>query len=193
MRYLWVIKIVRRLKSLTKKEKRRILVKAAVEQIVNSYKTLIKLPFVVIGLLFCTLEMIFGVLEEVFSFLDGIFREICCKIENKLPDFVITKDDEVRVKILKEIKERGKMSKFIEIGDSLVNLDEIRAIQIETTTQTIILTTGQMTELENPVVKIIFKDGATIERYGGTKKTTKELKRAYKKAKEYLLKEESGE
>ena len=108
MRYLWAVKFVRRSKSLTKKEKTRIIVKAVIEQVVNSYKILFKLPFMVIGLLFCTLEMIFGVLEELFSFLDSIFREICCKIENKLPDFVITKDDEARVKILKEIKERGK-------------------------------------------------------------------------------------
>jgi hypothetical protein len=79
------------------------------------------------------------------------------------------------------------MSKFIEIADALVNLEEIRAIEMMETTQTIICTTGEITELKNPVVRITFKDGTIIEKYGGTKKTARILKKTYKDIRKYLL------
>jgi len=88
------------------------------------------------------------------------------------------------------------MSKFIEIGDALVNLDEVRVIELSHWYQTILNIKAEGEEEEGHkilFIKIVFKDGSQTEVCGSTVETEKELKRAYKKAKKILLKEESEE
>ena len=99
-----IMRIIKESSVLTEKEKKTLIRKAKIENILSSYKFLLKLPFLIIGITFATLEMIFTCFSEVFDLLEQVFSSICIKIDN-LKDFVITNDN-TREKILKEIKNK---------------------------------------------------------------------------------------
>ena len=99
-----IIKMIKESETLTKQEKRELIIKGRIENIVNSYKVIIKLPFFILGILFVTLECLFGYITEFFSLIEQVFSSICIKIDN-FKEFNIT-NGKAREKILKEIKEK---------------------------------------------------------------------------------------
>ena len=105
--YLQVFKKIIKSKTLTKKEKNELIIKGLTENLVNSYKFILKIPFLVIGLPFVGLGALLTKLGELCFFIQTPCENICTKIEDNLPDFVITKN-KAREKILKEIKNEGR-------------------------------------------------------------------------------------
>lgn len=99
-----IIKMIKESETLTKQEKRELITKGRIENIVNSYKVIIKLPFFILGISFVTLECLFGYITEFFSLIEQVFSSICIKIDN-FKEFNIT-NGKAREKILKEIKEK---------------------------------------------------------------------------------------
>lgn len=99
-----IINIIKKSKVLTEKEKKELIRKGKIENFINSYKIIIKLPFLIIGIFFATLTMLFATISEFFDLIEQIFNSICIKIDN-LNDLVLT-NGEIREKILKEIKEK---------------------------------------------------------------------------------------
>lgn len=90
-----IIKIIKESQTLTEQEKKELIKKAKIENFVNSYKIIIKSPFLIIGIIFATLTMIFATISECFDL-------ICIKIDN-IKDITFTKG-KAREKLLKEIK-----------------------------------------------------------------------------------------
>lgn len=105
MRKRKIIKMIKESEVLTEQEKRTLIRKAKIENIVNSYKFFLKLPFLIIGIFFATLTMIFNYFSEFCDLIESIFDSICTRIDN-LKEFVITNNN-TREKILKEIKEKN--------------------------------------------------------------------------------------
>ena len=103
-RYIQGIKIIKESKVITKKEKREYIIKGTLEEILNSWKLLAKLPFAIIGIIFCTLEMIFGYLTEGADLIEQVFRSIVIWIDDR-KEITLTKG-QTREKLLKEIKEK---------------------------------------------------------------------------------------
>ena len=99
-----IIKIIKESQVLTKQEKKNLIRKAKIENFVNSYKIIIKLPFLIIGIIFATLTMIFTTISKCFDLVEQVFHSICIKIDDT-KDITFT-NEEVREKILKEIKEK---------------------------------------------------------------------------------------
>ena len=99
-----IIKMIKESQVLTEQEKKELIRKGKIENFVNSYKIIIKLPFLILGLTFVTLECLFGYITEFFSLIEQVFSSICIKIDN-FKEFNIT-NGEIREKILKEIKEK---------------------------------------------------------------------------------------
>ena len=99
-----IIKMIKESQVLTKQEKKELIRKAKLENFVNSYKIIIKLPFLILGLTFVVLECLFGHVTEFFELLEQVFHSICIKIDNT-KDITFT-NGEVREKILKEMKEK---------------------------------------------------------------------------------------
>ena len=98
-----IIKMIKESQMLTEQEKKGLIRKAKIENFVNSYKIIIKLPFLLIGIIFATLTMIFATISEYFDLIEQVFSSICIKIDN-FKEFNIT-NGEARERILKEIKE----------------------------------------------------------------------------------------
>lgn len=96
--------MIRESQVLTEQEKKELIRKGKIENFVNSYKIIIKLPFLILGLTFVTLECLFGHITEFFDLIEQVFSSICIKIDN-FKEFNIT-NGEIREKILKEIKEK---------------------------------------------------------------------------------------
>lgn len=105
MRKRKIIKMIKESKVLTEQEKRTLIRRGKIENIINSYKFFLKLPFLIIGIFFATLTMIFSYFSEFCDLIESIFNSICAKIDD-LKEFVITNND-TREKILKEIKEKN--------------------------------------------------------------------------------------
>lgn len=99
-----IIRIIKESQVLTEQEKKDLIRKGKIENFVNSYKIIIKLPFLIIGIIFATLTMIFATISECFDLIEQVFHSICIKIDNT-KDITFTKG-EARKKILKEIKEK---------------------------------------------------------------------------------------
>ena len=99
-----IIKMIKESQVLTKQEKKELIRKAKIENFVNNYKIIIKLPFLILGLTFVTLECLFGYITEFFDLIEQVFHSICIKIDN-FKEFNIT-NGKAREKILKEIKEK---------------------------------------------------------------------------------------
>ena len=103
MRKRKIIKMIKESKVLTEQEKRTLIRRGKIENIINSYKFFLKLPFLIIGIFFATLIMIFAYFSEIFDLFEEVFSSICAKIDS-LKEFVITNNN-TREKILKEIKD----------------------------------------------------------------------------------------
>lgn len=103
MRVRKTLKLIKKSKVLTKKEKRELIIKGIIEEIVNFYKTIIKLPFMVIGLIFCFLGCIFGYIVEGIELIEQVFRSITIWLEDKVPELCLTKN-QAREKLLAEIR-----------------------------------------------------------------------------------------
>lgn len=103
MRKRKIIKMIKESKVLTEQEKRTLIRRGKIENIINSYKFFLKLPFLIIGIFFATLTMIFTYFSEIFDLFEEVFSSICAKIDS-LKEFVITNNN-TREKILKEIKD----------------------------------------------------------------------------------------
>ena len=99
-----ILKMIKESQTLTKQEKKDLIIKGRIENIINSYKVIIKLPFLILGISFATLECLFGYITELFSLIEQVFSSICIKIDNT-KDITLT-NGEAREKILKEIKEK---------------------------------------------------------------------------------------
>lgn len=99
-----IIKIIKESQVLTEQEKKDLIRKGKIENFVNSYKIIIKLPFLIIGIIFATLTMIFTTISKCFDLVEQVFHSICIKIDDT-KDITFT-NGEVREKILKEIKEK---------------------------------------------------------------------------------------
>lgn len=104
-----IIKLIKESQVLTEQEKKNFIKKAKIENFINSYKIIIKLPFLILGITFATLECLFGYITEWFDLIEQVFSSICIKIDNT-KDIVLT-NGETREKLLKEIK--GKKYKII--------------------------------------------------------------------------------
>lgn len=102
MRITKVIKLVRKSKVLTEKEKRELIGKGLIETIVNSYKGLCKLPFTIVGITFCLFGMLFAKLKELMELLEAPFSGIVQSIDN-WKEISLTKGN-TRDKLIKEIK-----------------------------------------------------------------------------------------
>lgn len=99
-----IIKIIKESQVLTEQEKKELIRKAKIENFVNSYKMIIKSPFLLITIIFATLTMIFATISKYFDLIEQVFNSICLKIDNT-KDITFT-NGETREKILKEIKEK---------------------------------------------------------------------------------------
>lgn len=99
-----IIKMIKESQVLTEQEKKELIRKGKIENFVNSYKIIIKLPFLILGLTFVVLEYLFSHITEFFDLIEQVFHSICIKIDN-FKEFNIT-NGEIREKLLKEIKEK---------------------------------------------------------------------------------------
>ena len=104
MRIKQVIKLINKSKILSKQEKRELIVKGLIETIVNSYKFIIKLPFIILGILFVTIEMVFNYIAEFTDLIEQVFHCIVDWLEDRLPELALTKG-KVRDKLIEEIKQ----------------------------------------------------------------------------------------
>ena len=104
MRIKQVIKLINKSKILSKQEKRELIVKGLIETIVNAYKFIIKLPFIILGILFATIEMIFSYIVEWANLIEQVFHCIVDWLEDRLPELALTKG-QARDKLMEEIKQ----------------------------------------------------------------------------------------
>jgi hypothetical protein len=103
MKIIKVIKLTRQSKVLTEQEKRELIRKGLIESIINSILGIIKLPFIILGILFATLEIIFNGLAEIFDFGEGVTYDFCEGIDNHLQ--ISLTNGQARDKLIKEIRE----------------------------------------------------------------------------------------
>ena len=104
MRIKQVIKLINKSKILSKQEKRELIVKGLIETVVNAYKFIIKLPFIILGILFATIEMVFSYIVEFADLIEQVFHCIVDWLEDKLPELALTKG-QARDKLMEEIKQ----------------------------------------------------------------------------------------
>lgn len=103
MRITKVIKIVKKSNVLTKQEKRGLIIKGLIETIVNVYKTIVKAPFAIIGMILVTLETLLHTIAEGIELIEQVFSCIVILLDEKLPECSLTKG-QARDKLIKEIK-----------------------------------------------------------------------------------------
>lgn len=99
------LKIISKCTSITHKEKTILIIKGIIENILNSYKFIIRLPFLLLGFVCLLGYCLFDGLAQCFDFIQDIFNSIHISIDNNLPDFTITKGTS-RDKVIDEIKHR---------------------------------------------------------------------------------------
>jgi len=99
-----IIKWIKESEVLTKEEKRKLIKRGKIEYLLNSYKIILKFPFLILGILFATLECLFNYLAEIFDLIEQVFSSICIKIDN-LKEINLTKG-KAREKLIKEIKDK---------------------------------------------------------------------------------------
>lgn len=109
--YLQIFKKIIKSKTLTKKEKSELIAKGLFENLVNNYKFILKIPFLIIGLPLVAIGAILTKLGELCYIIQTPCENICTRIEDDLPDFVITKN-QARTKILNEIKNEKTIDKY---------------------------------------------------------------------------------
>lgn len=99
-----VIKLINKSKVLSKQEKRKLIVKGLIETVINAYKFIIKLPFIILGMLFATIEMVFSYIVELADLIEQVFHCIVDWLEDRLPELTLTKG-QARDKLMEEIKQ----------------------------------------------------------------------------------------
>lgn len=104
MKIKQVIKLINKSKTLSKQEKRELIVKGLIETVVNAYKFIIKLPFIILGILFTTIEMVFSYIVEFVDLIEQVFHCIVDWLEDRLPELALTKGQS-RDKLIEEIKQ----------------------------------------------------------------------------------------
>ena len=97
-----IIEIIKNSEVLTNEEKRELIVKAKIENFINSYKLIVKTPFLLLKYLFIAFEFVFEHISILFGIITEIFNSICIKIDTS-KDFTLT-EGQAREKILEEIK-----------------------------------------------------------------------------------------
>lgn len=119
MNIIRTIKLINRSKTLTNKEKRELISKGLIEQVINVYKVIIKLPFVLIGLILCIIGCIVNYIGEGIELVEQVFRSIVFWLDDKIPEINLTKG-QARDKMIAEIKgkkyrvEKADVSKAFE-------------------------------------------------------------------------------
>lgn len=119
MKIVRTIKVINKSKALSKKEKRKLISKGLIEQVINMYKVIIKLPFVLIGLTLCIIGCIVNYIGEGIELVEQIFRSIVFWLDDKIPEINLTKG-QARDKMIAEIKgekyrvEKADVSKAFE-------------------------------------------------------------------------------
>ena len=119
MNIIRTIKLINKSKTLTNKEKRELISKGLIEQVINVYKVIIKLPFVLIGLTLCIIGCIVNYIGEGIELVEQVFRSIVFWLDNKIPEINLTKG-QARDKMIAEIKgekyrvEKADVSKAFE-------------------------------------------------------------------------------
>lgn len=119
MNIIRTIKLINRSKILTSKEKRELISKGLIEQVINVYKVIIKLPFVLIGLTLCIIGCIVNYIGEGIELVEQVFRSIVFWLDDKIPEINLTKG-QARDKMIAEIKgkkyrvEKADVSKAFE-------------------------------------------------------------------------------
>lgn len=119
MNIIRTIKLINRSKTLTNKEKRELISKGLIEQVINVYKVIIKLPFVLIGLTLCIIGCIVNYIGEGIELVEQVFRSIVFWLDDKIPEINLTKG-QARDKMIAEIKgekyrvEKADVSKAFE-------------------------------------------------------------------------------
>lgn len=119
MNIIRTIKLINRSKTLTNKEKRELIGKGLIEQVINVYKVIIKLPFVLIGLTLCIIGCIVNYIGEGIELVEQVFRSIVFWLDDKIPEINLTKG-QARDKMIAEIKgkkyrvEKADVSKAFE-------------------------------------------------------------------------------
>lgn len=119
MNIIRTIKLINRSKTLTNKEKRELISKGLIEQVINVYKTIIKLPFTIIGLALCIIGCIVNYIGEGIELVEQVFRSIVFWLDDKIPEINLTKG-QARDKMIAEIKgkkyrvEKADVSKAFE-------------------------------------------------------------------------------
>ena len=104
MRIKQVIKLINKSKVLSKQEKRKLIVKGLIETVINAYKFIIKLPFIILGILFATIEMVFSYIVEFTDLIEQVFHCIVDWLEDRLPELALTKG-QAKDKLMEEIKQ----------------------------------------------------------------------------------------
>ena len=99
------LKIISKCTSITKQEKSILIIKGLIENLVNSYKLLLRLPFLLLGFICIFFYWLFNGLTQAFDLLQDIFNTIQISIDNNFKDLNITKG-KARDKVLQEIKNK---------------------------------------------------------------------------------------
>lgn len=103
MNIIRTIKLINKSKTLTNKEKRELISKGLIEQVINVYKVIIKLPFTIIGLTLCIIGCIVNYIGEGIELVEQVFRSIVFWLDDKIPEINLTKG-QARDKMIAEIK-----------------------------------------------------------------------------------------
>lgn len=88
-------------KVITKKEKKELIIRAIIENIVNGYKFIIILPILMIRIIFVILTTIFTTISDFFDVIQETLIQVCFKIDD-IKDINLTRCQASK-KVLKEI------------------------------------------------------------------------------------------
>ena len=101
-----LIKMVKESNVLTENEKKDLITKTNIEYLLNSYKKILEMPFVLLKI-FLVLGDILVWLGELFQTVGATFNQIIRRIENGKA--IVLTDNEAREKVLKEIKQKQQI------------------------------------------------------------------------------------
>lgn len=105
MRRTEVIKMIKKSNILTNQEKKELIIKGLLEDIVCSYKLILIAPFALLRILFSILENLFNYITEFIGIIEAVFHGLTDLLDRKLPELILTKG-ETRDKMIQEIKNK---------------------------------------------------------------------------------------
>lgn len=120
MNIIRTIKLINKSKTLTNKEKRELISKGLIEQVINVYKTIIKLPFTIIGLTLCIIGCIVNYIGEGIELVEQVFRSIVFWLDDKIPEINLTKG-QARDKMIAEIKGKKYRVEKVDVSKAFEN------------------------------------------------------------------------